>query len=416
MEITRRRSALAGTAAFFVVVALAGCQGSVGAAGQSVTQTQQAVPAATIAVNVPEGATDVRPDTTVTVASTRGTIDKVHVTAADGSSVAGKLSADKTSWKSDGPLALDTAYTVKSSAANAEGDKTPLDSTFTTIKPRATETASITPSASQGVVGVAMPIVVLFHQAPVDKAAAERKLTVTSTPAVEGSWHWMSSKQVVYRPKDFWTTGTKVDVTADMTGVEFAKNTWGVNRAPVHFEIGRNQVSTVDIRAHRLTVQQDGQTVRTIPVTTGMGTGKYATRNGTKVIITKESSHRMTAPGVAQDDPEYYNLVVRYAMRLTWSGEFIHAAPWSVGSQGRANVSHGCTGMSTANAQWMMANSMIGDPVNYVNGVRSLAIDNGWAFWNMPYDQWVQGSALYTPPAPAAPAAPAAAATASPNA
>ena len=40
-------------------------------------------------------------------------------------------------------------------------------------------------------------------------------------------------------------------------------------------------------------------------------------------------------------------------MRLTYSGEFLHAAPWSVGSQGYANVSHGCTGMSTANAQWL---------------------------------------------------------------
>ena len=40
-------------------------------------------------------------------------------------------------------------------------------------------------------------------------------------------------------------------------------------------------------------------------------------------------------------------------MRETNSGEFLHAAPWSVGSQGNANVSHGCTGMSTANAQWL---------------------------------------------------------------
>ena len=92
--------------------------------------------------------------------------------------------------------------------------------------------------------------------------------------------------------------------------------------------------------------------------------------------------------GVDPKDPNYYNIVVRYAMRLTWSGEFLHAAPWSVGSQGHANVSHGCTGMSTANAKWMFDHSRIGDVVIYTHSSRPLEWGNGYTAWNMPWGTW----------------------------
>jgi len=92
--------------------------------------------------------------------------------------------------------------------------------------------------------------------------------------------------------------------------------------------------------------------------------------------------------GTQKDDPDYYNLKVQWAMRLTWSGEYIHAAPWSVGSQGRANVSHGCTGMSMANAKWMFDFSKIGDVVVYKNSVRPLEFGNGYTAWDLSWDKW----------------------------
>ncbi|MFV0459510.1 MAG: Ig-like domain-containing protein [Actinomycetales bacterium] len=365
------------------------------------TQTKEPVPAAAIAVSVPDGADDVRPDTPVTVVSTRGTLSDIEVTSADGTVLDGELSDDKTSWVSNATLALETGYTVSGSAENAEGEKTTLASGFTTLTPRDTEAAAITPTKSMETVGVGMPIVVLFDSAPVDKAAVERRLTVNTSVPVEGSWRWMSAKQVAWRPAEYWPSGTKVDVTADMTGLEFANNVWGSNTDPVHFEIGRNQVSVVDITGYDMVVRRDGEVIKEIPVSNGMGvTGKYATRNGTKVIITRENSHRMVAPGQQEDDPGYYDQVVKYAMRLTWSGEFIHAAPWSVSAQGRRNVSHGCTNVSTSNAKWLMDNSLIGDPVEYINGKRQMTIDNGWGFWNVSYDEWKTGSALYEAPAP----------------
>jgi hypothetical protein len=82
-------------------------------------------------------------------------------------------------------------------------------------------------------------------------------------------------------------------------------------------------------------------------------------------------------------------------MRLTWSGEFLHAAPWSVGSQGSSNVSHGCTGMSTGNAAWLYSVSRPGDVVVYSGtSNRAMSMDNGYGEWTLSWDDWKKASAL----------------------
>jgi lipoprotein-anchoring transpeptidase ErfK/SrfK len=92
--------------------------------------------------------------------------------------------------------------------------------------------------------------------------------------------------------------------------------------------------------------------------------------------------------GTDPNDPEYYNIKVKYAMRLTYSGEFLHQAEWSVGSQGRANVSHGCTGMSPTNAKWLFDRSKMGDVVVYQGSSRPLEWGNGYTAWDMSYSRW----------------------------
>ena len=99
--------------------------------------------------------------------------------------------------------------------------------------------------------------------------------------------------------------------------------------------------------------------------------------------------------GISADDPEAYDIDdVQWAMRLTHSGEFIHAAPWSVGSQGNANVSHGCTGMSTADAAYLYNMTLRGDVVEYTGTDRPMTLDNGYGDWNLDFATWKQGSAL----------------------
>jgi lipoprotein-anchoring transpeptidase ErfK/SrfK len=346
-----------------------------------------------VTVTPEPGAEDVRPDTPVVITASGGRLSGVVVTAADGAAVAGATSPDGKTWTSTVGLAPGTTYKLSATAINPDAQRTPLSGSFTTLAGKDFETASIQPKDGWKV-GVGMPVIVQFDAEVQDRAAVEQRLLVTSSPKAEGSWRWLSDNEAQWRPRSYWTPGTRVTVEADLSGIEVAPDVWGVRAEPVNFTVGSAMVSTVDIAKHTMTVTRDGKVLRTIPITTGKQ--GFATRNGTKVIISRESSHQMDAAttGIEPGDPEYYNLNVKYAMRLTWTGEFIHAAPWSVGSQGRANVSHGCTGMSTANAKWLMDNSKVGDVVHYVNGSRALEQDNGWTAWNTSFEEWAEGSAL----------------------
>ena len=76
---------------------------------------------------------------------------------------------------------------------------------------------------------------------------------------------------------------------------------------------------------------------------------------------------------------EEYDLRVKYAMRITSSGEFLHAAPWNAAYFGRRNASHGCVGMSTGDAAWLFNRTLIGDPVVTTGTSRRMEHGNGYS-------------------------------------
>jgi lipoprotein-anchoring transpeptidase ErfK/SrfK len=241
-----------------------------------------------------------------------------------------------------------------------------------------------------------MPVIVTFDVPVKNRALYERNMRVQSTPGVEGSWTWFSDREAHFRPQTFWPAHAKVKINLRLNGLSAGAGIYGQQDQLIDFKIGSKRVTVVDVAKHRLKYTVDGKVVKTIPVTTG--DNGHRTREGTKVIMEKFSSIDMDAAttGVDSEDPGYYNIEnVRWAMRVTNSGEFLHAAPWSVGSQGRANVSHGCTGMSTANANWLYHHSRRGDVVRYVHSPRTLEDRNGWTDWNVPWSTWLEGSALH---------------------
>jgi lipoprotein-anchoring transpeptidase ErfK/SrfK len=341
-----------------------------------------------------DGTRSVRPDRPVQVTADGGALSAVSVTDADGRAVAGRFSPDRSGWSSTGRLAVRTAYTVRAVAKNAAGEVTRRTATLRTLTPQTTADYSLLPSGATEV-GVGMPVVVQFAGL-VDasrRAAIEKRMTVTTTPAVRGAWGWLDARQLVWRPASYWKPGTRVDVKAGLAGLQTRQGAWTTHDASTSFRVGSAMVSTVDVKRHTLTVRRDGKVLRVIPITTGKP--GFATRNGVKVILSRESSRQMDAEttGLAKTDPEYYNVKVKYAMRLTWSGEFLHAAPWSVSSQGHANVSHGCTGMSTEQARWLFEHSKMGDVVRYVGSSRPLESYNGYTMWNMSLARWAKQSA-----------------------
>lgn len=367
---------------------------SSGAVAGDASPSQTASPEAAVTFSPAAGTDDVRPDAQVVVTADSGTLTSVEVKSEAGKLLAGTLDPSGATWRSSGILGTGTDYTATAVATNADGVTRTETATFTTLRPTSTAGAIMIPG-DDWEVGVGMPVVVQFSRTVKNKDAALKTLSVKTTPQVEGAWHWMNGQAIWWRPKEYWPAGTKVEVTAALNGAELSDGVWGKRTYTTKFTVGSAVVSTVDVAKHTLTVTKDGKVVRTLPVTTGLPQAKYRTRNGIKVIMDKKPVEQMDAAstGTQKDDPEYYNLKVKWAMRLTWSGEYLHAAPWSVGSQGRANVSHGCTGMSTANAKWLYDYSKIGDVVAYKNSPRPLEFGNGYTAWEMTWAKWSQGTA-----------------------
>ncbi len=337
--------------------------------------------------------TDVQVDQPVTVTASDGTLTSVVLTDAKGRQVAGDLAADKHGWTATGNLKVAQHYRVVAAAVDADGVGTERTGFFATVAPRKVLETSISPLSGQSV-GVGMPIVVRFNASVRDRAAVEQALVVTSKKPIDGAWSWTSDTEVHFRPQEYWHAYNDVTLDVNLKGVDAGKGVWGMSSRTIKFRTGSSMVSVVDVDRHTLTVYRNGKKSRVIPVTTGKA--DFLTRNGTKVILEKHTLKVMDAStiGISQGSPEYYRLDVPYAMRVTWSGEFVHAAPWSSGDQGRDNVSHGCVGMSMTNAIWLFNQSSVGDIVKVVGSPRQLEPGNGYTDWNVSWDDWLAGSAL----------------------
>lgn len=385
-------------APLLVALALTGCQDAThpvaaAQAAGSVAHPASSVSQARIAITPATGTTGVAPSARVAVHAGHGALTSVAVTDAGGHPLAGRFSPDRHDWTSSRVLQAAAGYAVAAEAADGADRRATARSTFRTLTPTALLSTSISPLTNT-TVGVGMPVVVRLNHAVTDRAAVQRALTVTTSTPVPGSWSWLSDREVQYRPQAYWPAHTQVAVGVHLDGVHAGKGVWGDERRTVRFTIGDAVVSTVDVKKLRLTVTRGGKVVRVIPVTTGKA--GFLTRGGIKVISEKWRTKVMDAAtnGTSKGSPDYYRLTVQYALRVTWSGEFVHAAPWSVAHQGQANVSHGCVGMSMTDGRWFYEQSRVGDVVTVVNSSRPLEAGNGWTAWNVPWAQWQAGSAV----------------------
>jgi lipoprotein-anchoring transpeptidase ErfK/SrfK len=328
----------------------------------------------------------------VTVTVSGGALRTVTLTGPKGVVVPGAADPAGTTWTSSGALAYATRYTTRAVAVDPAGKETVRTSTFTTAAPKKLVKTSISPLTGTEV-GVGMPIVVKLSTPVADRAAVVRALTVSTSRPVEGAWRWIDTSEVHYRPRTYWPANTDVTLGVKLLGVDLGGGAWGAKDRQVRFRVGASTISTVDVRKLRMTVVRDGKVVRTIPVTTGKA--GFLTRGGIKVVSEKHPMKVMDAAtiNIRPGEREYYRLNVPYALRVTWSGEFVHGAPWSVGNQGRANVSHGCVGMSMANARWFYGLTKVGDVINVVGSTRVLEPNNGWTDWNVSWASWSAGSA-----------------------
>ncbi|QKW06054.1 L,D-transpeptidase family protein [Streptomyces sp. NA04227] len=329
-----------------------------------------------------------------------GRITDVTATDARGHQVAGALDEDGERWRSSAALEPGARYTVRVRTENEDGRPGRKLLTFKAAKADKNRgRLKVTLGPKSGQYGVGQPITAELSR-PVKgreaRATVESALRVDSTPAVNGAWYWVDAKTLHYRPRSYWPTHATVDVHSTLAGVKLGKNLWGAPSKGLRITTGDRVEAITDAASHTMTVYRNGRVIRELPVTTGKP--GFDTRNGIKVVLAKEAFVRMRSStvGIAAGSADSYDLPVRWAARVTLSGEYVHAAPWSVGSQGAANVSHGCTGMSTENAEWFFNTVKEGDIVKVVNsdGEMMAPFDNGFGDWNLSWSKWREGTAL----------------------
>jgi lipoprotein-anchoring transpeptidase ErfK/SrfK len=398
----RSRRTWAAFSVALLMATTAACGGNAknagGTPGSDGTSTSSATPNsdAEITSSIKAGARNVKVNRSVRLDVTDGTFSEVTVSSASGA-VEGTLSADKLSWQSTGRLQPGETYKVHGVATDETGAQTVYQSRFRTEALALNEQTFPSFFPTDGAtVGVGMPVVIRFDVPVTDHESIQKHIKVTSTPAQAGGFHWISNTELHWRPAKYWKAGTKVTVNADIDSVPAGGGVFGQKSRVNHFTVGRSMISKVNTKTGQMKVYRNGKLIRTIPITTGQQP-EFTTRSGVKVIVEKDRRHDMNSEtiGIDPNGPNGYNLKgVEFAMRLTYSGEFLHAAPWSVASQGHANVSHGCTGMSTANAGWLFENSMIGDVVEYTGTTKMMTLTNGLGDWNLPFGEYSQSAGL----------------------
>ena len=370
-------------------------------AGPGETTTQAPTPTTdpVVFTTTPDDdAEDVAVDTRVTASAEKGTLTKASLSYK--SKRGNKIKVDGTlkggTWTADDLLEPGVKYTLVMEATDSDGKRAESKKTFRTADLTLDEQVYVAVSPRDGgTVGIGMPVVIRFDLPVVDKASFEKHMKVTSTPAQAGSWYWLSSREAHWRPKTYWKAGTKVHVEADLNGVPAGGGRWGEQSRTSDFTIGRALVAKVNLKTHQMDVFINGRWTKRIPVTGGQP--GFITRSGVKVIMDKQTNITMRAEtiGLKEGDDGYYeDTPVKYAMRVTNSGEFLHTAPWSVKDQGHRNVSHGCTGMSDANGKWLYEQTRIGDVVETTGTNRPMTMGNGYADWNLGWTTWKAGSAL----------------------
>ncbi|SCX01330.1 L,D-transpeptidase [Mycolicibacterium fluoranthenivorans] len=341
--------------------------------------------------SVTDGAVGVTVDAPVTVSAEDGVLGAVSMVDSAGAAVAGTLSPDGLTWSTTDPLDYNTRYTLTARSLGLGGEAS-RQMTFETHSPQNLTMPYLMPNDGD-VVGIGQPVAIRFDETITNRLAAQKAIKVTTKPHVEGAFYWLNNREVRWRPAAYWKPGTDVKVEVNTYGVDLGDGLFGQQNVSTHFTIGDQVIATADDATKTLTVRRNGEVVKTMPIS--MGKNSTPTNNGTYIIGDRFSHLIMDSStyGVPVNSPNGYRTEVDYATQMSYSGIYVHAAPWSVGSQGRSNVSHGCLNVSTSNAQWFYENTRRGDIVEVVGTVGSpLPGTDGLGDWNIPWDQWKSGN------------------------
>jgi lipoprotein-anchoring transpeptidase ErfK/SrfK len=363
---------------------------------------------AVLAITPRPDADGVDPLGAVSVTATAGKLIDVRMVNDRGAVVTGIMTPDNTEWKPGEPLGYGRTYTLTATAQGTDSSIASQVSTFSTLTPGDETKVSLTTTSHAdlvdgGTYGVGTVIVAHFDEPISDKAAAESRMSVHTSPPVAGSWYWLDDQTAHWRPQYYYTPGATVSVRAMIYGAKLGDDLYGQEDSKVAFTIGDAHVSIADDKTKQVSVYSNGTLLRTMPTSMGMGgsedvdgrTISFWTQPGVYTVMDKANPVIMDSStfGLPINSRLGYREAIAWATRISNDGIYLHELRTTVWAQGNTDTSHGCLNLNPDNAQWFYNFSQPGDIVEIHNtGGKPLALwQNG--DWTMPWADWVKGSA-----------------------
>lgn len=390
----------------FVVIAVIGTGSGCNRSGPSAAEAR--APARVITTPA-AGARNVDPIAHVLVTAESGTLTDVRMVNEAGEAIAGVMTPDNAVWKPTVPLGYGRIYTLTIASRGPGGVADTQVSSFSTLQPSnqtkvSFATTSEAPLQEGGTYGVGTVIVAHFDEQISDRAAAERRLTVTTNPSVHGSWYWVDNQNAHWRPERYYAPGTTVTAEAKIYGIAMGDGLFGQEDSRVSFRIGDAHISVADDATKQVSVYDNGALVRTMPTSMGMGgtatvagqTLSFWTPPGIYTVLDKGNPVVMDSStfGLPKNSRLGYREIINYATRISTDGIYMHELDTTVWAQGNTDTSHGCLNLNADNAKWFYDFSVPGDVVEVRNtgGPPLQLTQNG--DWTVPWSQWTKGSAL----------------------
>jgi lipoprotein-anchoring transpeptidase ErfK/SrfK len=348
-------------------------------------------PPATITTVPANGATSVDPSQPVTVTAANGTVQSVVFSG--GQTTTGTLSDDNSTWTSNGTLSLGTSYSMQVQVLGTDGKTVASTVGFTTLSPSATIGVETIWPGSDVTVGVGQPIRIEFtNYVPQSyRADVEKACVVTTNPPVAGAWYWPDDNMMDWRPEDYWAVNTQVSVAFNLNGVRAGDTQYFDENHSIQMTIRSTDLRLIVDAAHfSATCYQNGQVIRTFPIDTGMDTEQtFVTWSGVMAVLGKGNPVRMVGDYGPNDT---YDELVNWATQVTYSGTYVHAAPWDPDIGSDNDDSHGCIHCNTVDAEWFYGQAQVGDVVQVTGTDKTVAVDNGFGDFTVAWSDWLSAS------------------------
>ncbi|MCR8578141.1 Ig-like domain-containing protein [Streptomyces sp. Isolate_219] len=173
-----------------------------------------------------------------------GVLTEVTVTDPRGRRLPGGLGSGGTVWTSSAKIAPATKYSVVARTKSAEGGVGAAKESLTTARAARLNALVLDPGVQDGVVAVDRLLTLTFDQPVTDRAAVERRLSVTTNSRTTGSWDWAKDRngmdQVTWRSTQRWKPGTEVTLRAELDGVDSGGGRYFTGDYDLNFTISRS--------------------------------------------------------------------------------------------------------------------------------------------------------------------------------